>query len=95
MRAKEGIMTKRQFLIRWAAMAALLALVGLLFSLNAYLASQRPPTWFAIFLNQFLPFLVWAALCPAIIWLDQWTGVRRRAWPGLVGEASPPSRSGY
>jgi drug/metabolite transporter (DMT)-like permease len=56
---------------RWLAMIALLTLVGLLFSLNLWLASQRPPAWSAVFLSQLLPFLVWAALCPAVMWLNQ------------------------
>ena len=83
-----AMMTKRQFLIRWAVMAALLTLVGLLFSLNAYLGSQRPLNWFVVFLNQLLPFLVWASLCPAIMRLDEWVRgkqkTRRRTWPRLV-----------
>jgi two-component system, LytTR family, sensor kinase len=66
---------------RWLAMAALLTLVGLLFSLNTWLSSQRPPAWSAIFLSQMLPFLTWAALCPAVMWLNQWMP---RAWPRIV-----------
>ncbi len=75
------MLTKRQFLLRWAAMTALLTLVGLLFSLNVWLSSTRPPAWSAIFLNQMLPFLVWAALCPAVMWLNQ---LRPHGWPRVV-----------
>ena len=75
------MLTKRQFLTRWAAMTALLTLVGLLFSLNAWLSSQRPLAWSAIFLSQLLPFLVWAALCPAVMCLNQ---LRPNAWLRVV-----------
>lgn len=75
----------QRWLTRWLAMIALLTLVGLLFSLNAFLSSQRPPAPFAIFLTQMLPFLMWALLCPALMRVDQAVRARPRSWLQLIG----------
>ncbi len=77
-----------RWLVRWLAMFALLAFVGLSFSIAVYvsnLSAERPLTFFSALVSQLMHFLVWAAMCPAFIWLDQRVrAVERRWWQIIV-----------
>ncbi|MGE0886706.1 MAG: sensor histidine kinase [Blastocatellales bacterium] len=77
-----------RWLLRWLAMFGLLAFVGLAFSIATYvsnLSGERPLTVFSALVLQLMHFLIWAAMCPAFIWLDQRVrAVERRWWQIIV-----------